>query len=709
MSTSSTQDQVAAMPIVGSPPGLPNVDVMAHGFDIVAFDPLSPGNCNRGAIFDYRTTEPTVDGSYLVPSSLTCNPIDSTQFDASSTQIFTTYDYQQSVAASIQLSADDPEEGLSFSGSASYDEAEETTASFSAMYVQSSALVQCWRLAMIDGVQPALAAAFVNAVQGLPAEYDGLDGPYGDLLGQTGYGTHYAQAAVFGGRVYQSFTMEQASASQMWSQDIDVNAQASEALAASLKLSANTSTSDYKAFDAASEAGELAFVGGQQGDWDDWVATVPSAPAVVSAVMRPLYTLLTPGFFPDVGNIAVLQANLQAAYHDYMVANGNDPLAGAVAYHRWSAVQTGPAYTLRPFGTDAGKAVALAPPTALLLLSSSATPLAWVAVDPSDSERGDLVQSGQALSLQWVNIDATVPMGFLPTTAWPSCLAFDVNKNPIVSNEPLGKDETWTVTQPFVLDTGSAPLAPLFPGAVVQLRGGSTGGYLKDDGGTAIKTTSNPMEADTLWTLQPCATYRSSSLAFDGTGAGYVNVPSVDALGSGAYPATTIAVSAWVWLDPAGGAGTVVANAGFVLGTGAGDQDGDDTYRTLVAEFMDGAGEAWRAEGGRIPVGLWTYVSITWLKGVEVQAFVSGTQVAAAGVTGQQPVACTPALRMGLGMDGGAPLQGRLGPVTLMRDGYPYGWAGYWPMIDTGDRSVPSYAADGSGSIVGDGVFYAAG
>jgi hypothetical protein len=712
MTTSTAQDQSLTAPSAVPPP-LPNVGIMAQGFDALTYDLLAPGACNRGAIFDYQNTARTGDGAYLLPPNLTYSSIDATEFAASSTQIFTSYDMQQSVAASASLSADDPEEGLSFTGSASYAQSEQVTTSFNEMFVQSRAEVQCWRLAMLDGARPSLTATFTDAVANLPPEYDGPGGAYQQLLGSAGYGTHYALAAVFGGRVYQTFTMTQASASELWQQQVDVNAQASEALAGAVKLSASTSTSSYQAFASCTTASEVAFVGGTPaGAWNDWVPTVASLPEVVSVTLAPIYTLLTPDYFPQLSNIGVLQANLETAYEDYMAAHGTDPLAGAVTCRRWSQVQASPAYTLRPYSPtteDAGAAVLASTAQPLVGLSSSATPLVWVVVDPANSASSGIAQIGQPLALQWVNLGILMGgVGFLPSLAWPNCLEVDTNKNVVVSDEAPSKNETWTVMSPFVSGGTASDAAPLFPGAVIQLRGGSTGGYLAASG-SAIKTITDALDTATLWTLQPWDGNAPACLAFDGTGRGSVDVPSIDAL-SGAYaPVMTMTVSAWVCLDAAGGPATLVANTGFSLATGAGDQASANTYRSVVAQFTDAANHTWRAEGGQVPVGVWTYVSVSWSLGGQVQAAVNNQQVALLETTGQQPLAYGSSLRMGLAMDGTGALAGRLGPVTLLASGYPYGWAGYWLMNAGAGTEVRSYAMSGNGTLVGDGVSWSAG
>src|SRR5262249_27088664 len=117
----------------------------------------------------------------------------------------------------------------------------------------------------------------------------------------------------------------------------------------------------------------------------------------------------------------------------------------------------------------------------------------------------------------------------------------------------------------------------------------------------------------------------SASLEFNGSGTGYVEVPYNSSLDTGSM----LTVSALVYLDnDCGSEMAIIASDGYVLSTGAGDHSTSNTYRTVIAQFIDTEGNTYEIQGGEIPLGQWTPVAICWQQtDGEIQLFINGSFV----------------------------------------------------------------------------------
>lgn len=194
----------------------------------------------------------------------------------------------------------------------------------------------------------------------------------------------------------------------------------------------------------------------------------------------------------------------------------------------------------------------------------------------------------------------------------------------------------------------------------------------------------------------------SASLEFNGSGTGYVEVPYNSSLDTG----SVLTVSALVYLDnDCGSEMAIVASDGYILSTGAGDHSTNNTYRTLIAQFIDTEGNTYEIQGGEIPLGQWTPVAICWQQtGGEIQLFVNGVFVTNTFTNCYQLNTGSSSVYLGIMTDTTSdPFYGSLSSVALIAGPVTSSqYLAVWPLNDgTPSTTVADQSGNGStGNIV---------
>jgi hypothetical protein len=488
------------MPVPKGTTPLPSLDQMNLGYDILLLDLTMAGldQAGRQSIFAFEpSTEipgPDYDDQY--PAPLPPNLLWDTSFSSVGRVIQTSSDMQRSTGASMSASGSD--EGVQFSGNASYQYANQNTQSLATLLDEASSVVSLWELSLNEGAALPLASDFANAVKGLPASYAGNEPVYGGFIEQ--FGTHYATSAVFGGRTYQRSSSETEQASTGVTPGINGSMEADIERAASVGRSVDISSSSFQAWKSSVIIQNIEFVGGVASlqNWDDWVKTVRTRPVVVSANFAPLYELLTTANFPatDVPDIGQIQTNLVQAFAAY-IQTGSDPTAGALHVVPHDALQAPnqplyfSAFQNLDYQIDAWIAK-----DGVSIVNLNPNPAAanrdfWP-IDQSNPNSAAPIFTGQgqdhAVAYAW---NQNVETGYL---TFP-------NPQGAMGLGPWTNDSTSNVTWYFVNPLLPANPGLVFPSQLVQLVHAATSKYL-DYGGSEIGLLNDPTNPSTFWVVK---------------------------------------------------------------------------------------------------------------------------------------------------------------------------------------------------------------
>ncbi len=331
--TAPLQAPAAAEPI-------PGVDFFGRGFNIINFDPLSPGSIHgisQNPIFDMKINQATHDGKYLIPEHSSYTPNPKLSWNAQSTSLESGYDFSNKYSQSI--SAKGGYGPVSFSGSASYAQINKQTHDNASVIEFASAVVTLWNLSWN---QPQLSEAFRQAVLALPSEYN--QSAYFAFIDT--FGTHFPSSMMFGGLGYQEYRLTRQALTELQNENVNVSVAAEVGLSLSASVGGETKREreEFEKLSEKSESTVLLWVGGKPiKAFEDWVQTVPSNPVPVEIELSEISDLLTEDNFPNA-NIEVIRENLIKAFEPYMIARGS-------GYVRYSSDTKSPEGAVNLIGT----------------------------------------------------------------------------------------------------------------------------------------------------------------------------------------------------------------------------------------------------------------------------------------------------------------------------------------------------------------------
>lgn len=301
---------------------IPGIDAMNFGYNLLTFDIYEPASATGSQnIFDFSCSKSTSDKKYSIPKEMNYHHMGKVSFEAVCSQIESAYDVQSSFSESV--SAHGGFWGCAFSLSSSYQEAQELTGDYQKIQMMTHSTAKLWELNQVDDAPMPLSDNFIEDVKNLSLKYDDESKEAYQNFISDDYGTHFLSRATFGGRTYQTAKMYADKAAKMASSSINMSAEASYALAASVGAKMDKSGS-YDTFRSNVDymSAESWLGGTASTTWDDWIKTVPQDPEIVVMKFAPIYDLLTSKNFPDVDGIKDIQANMMQAYEDYMTKSG---------------------------------------------------------------------------------------------------------------------------------------------------------------------------------------------------------------------------------------------------------------------------------------------------------------------------------------------------------------------------------------------------
>jgi hypothetical protein len=441
-----------------------------HNFDFVgrcynalkvdALDIEAGGTYGMAIAFDDFDSIP--DDRFQKPACTDYSPATGGSFASRATSLSSSYDFHSLVKQEGTVTVSDAT-GQLFSAtlSASYIQTRDNTNSHSSVTTYTSQLVRAYKLSLKDaGLK--LDSGFTQAVAELPETDAGS--AYALFIGH--FGTHYGKEALFGGRMYQRITIDDADYSSFLEEGLNVAAEAKATfdVAAGQASAAQQSNRSQKFVEATkSSTDAIVFAGGNpQSMIDMWSQTVADQPAPIQIELGPLYELLTKDLFPSDSAIAVKQKLLTNAIEDYLLAKGDDVRRALLHY--------GDELVISLAGEGAQRFISAAQPQFARTTGCSDprnpghdTPLRWTIVNAADPTLTRDVQVGDTVALKSAGgayLDAqaghdgtyavgdglTAPTGQspdVPSTQWRVALADTRPRNAIVNGDYVRLQSQW--------------------------------------------------------------------------------------------------------------------------------------------------------------------------------------------------------------------------------------------------------------------------
>lgn len=327
-----SHDSSTPLSILDSPTKFKNIGYLAMGYDVFKGNPHSTGKFDSGFKLDrvfsltYEDGNTTPDGEHLVPDHVSANNQPSCSFSFSAQTITEVSSYSESLY--LDASVEGGGWGASFSASAGYKSAKETTSSHEYRLYSSKAKCSAYA-AYIRYKHAKLSESFKETVEDLPTDTKG-ESEYHDLIDF--YGTHFVRYVEMGGRYGYRSEMSNTKAVELSSQGINVKAAAGYSGMVSVHGSITTDfqKEQAKEFDEARESVEQFFVGGgPPGDetWNEykWASSVAENPLPIRYKLVPIESLLTSEYFPENDQINLKRQMLNHAMTEYCKQISSEP------------------------------------------------------------------------------------------------------------------------------------------------------------------------------------------------------------------------------------------------------------------------------------------------------------------------------------------------------------------------------------------------
>lgn len=319
MSTPKTRKSVN---VTADTPKIPGVEFVGRGYNLVAFDPLDPGNPNgisQIPVFELgEIDQPTQNGDYLIPRGMTFTSESTLDYEGKAAQYQSAADFSGRFNAEIMASVG--YSFVNFSASGSYKSTAQMTQETSSIVSAAVSSAKVWNLSMPRQGLP-LSSQFKKAVGSLPVTYN--EQLYFQFF-QT-YGTHTAKILTFGGRAYQTYQYTQESGSQLTAEGVNVSVAASVGLGLSVKVGgfSERDMEEFRQLSEVSESSSAIYVGGTDlSSYEAWARTVRDSPLPVGLSLGPIVDLVSAANFPEL-DVAALQANLNRASEAYAISQGS--------------------------------------------------------------------------------------------------------------------------------------------------------------------------------------------------------------------------------------------------------------------------------------------------------------------------------------------------------------------------------------------------
>jgi|GEM_PF-5682933 len=307
----------------------PGIDHMGRCYDFIKMDPfdLSARQGSGGGGMNERAidippalvTEESSDKSVYIPPGTKLDSESRGERSSRAHTWFTSLDLSASFEGSVTSGLSIP--GVaSFSNSLAYNQLLKTTNTNETMETFVQSYFEDCHVGFLDNFHESLPlnANFVAAIKKLGSQ-DGCK----EIIQK--FGTHYAHAITFGGRMYQRIKISTQTYRSMVKSGISISASAEgtyKKVTASGGYSASSSSSSDFESKSGVSAEELKWVGGTpSSDFDEWVKTVRSDPKPVKMALRPLSDLLTKALFKDDAKVSDKRKWLEDAITQHIKAN----------------------------------------------------------------------------------------------------------------------------------------------------------------------------------------------------------------------------------------------------------------------------------------------------------------------------------------------------------------------------------------------------
>ncbi|XP_022796663.1 uncharacterized protein LOC111335083 isoform X2 [Stylophora pistillata] len=304
----------------------PDLDYAVFGYDILKGYPLAtghdPGFTHPIFVTDYTSEKQTSDCRYSVPAGLIVVPDVSCETSFSSKVVRNRLEMSKSLEASANIEGGGW--GFKFSASASYKESVAQMSSGEYLYVISQAQCRYYFSKMDDTDPPPFDPGFVSWAKRL-SNSNGNGDAVLEFIQY--YGTHYLTEVTFGARFMKNHKMSQTKYTELRSQKISVEAQASYSGVDSIGGGFSMDSEQRSAvsnFQKSVETSTIT-VGAappSNGDAMTWASSVQENPVPIRFTLRAIHNLFTERYskhLPDV-NLDVMREMIINSSKNYCQA-----------------------------------------------------------------------------------------------------------------------------------------------------------------------------------------------------------------------------------------------------------------------------------------------------------------------------------------------------------------------------------------------------
>ncbi len=239
--------------VVASPGGIPGIEFLGLGYDIVKGNPrgtstseLDPGFRHRALdlIIGGRTT---LDGQYSIPNLVESIAAASCKFDSKSVELSDEESYRKelskeasqdiSVSASGSYGPVEASGSIAYSKSEKFQEFKKTSVSSQSAVFEAKAVCTEFDLRLEPYADPNFKVSFKQALDALPKEFDACNQTNRNQFYKfiDTFGTHVVTEVVLGAKYILSTEMRATDVMELQKQSIDVASSLSIELAASIK------------------------------------------------------------------------------------------------------------------------------------------------------------------------------------------------------------------------------------------------------------------------------------------------------------------------------------------------------------------------------------------------------------------------------------------------------------------------------------------
>ena len=315
---------------------LKNWDFIGRCYNVLKVDPLNIEKGAKGKMaFLLDEFNEVADSSAQKPICTEHTSRSGGESKSNTVSMSSSHDFRTFNKLEASVTVSDPTgEMFSTSLSQSYEKTRNETESHEKVTTYATLTAPVYNLSLIgdekDGRLVPAASPKLKVSTDLASSVAGLPTTSGTLYKQfvRDFGTHYAREVLFGGRIYQRLTVENAEYSTFLEEGLDVSAQATatfEIAKAGVKGGVQDKRSDKFVNAVKNSTEEIQASGGKwKKDFDSWSDSVKEAPTAIQVNLHPLYELLAAEFFPDDRDIATKQTLLKKEIDDYLTKDGHD-------------------------------------------------------------------------------------------------------------------------------------------------------------------------------------------------------------------------------------------------------------------------------------------------------------------------------------------------------------------------------------------------